>query len=66
MNLADKYIWFYSFVKNPYSPVETEPDPDMCCLNWQGIPLDRKFFPLFDGIPCHFVSVGQISQIMEM
>ena len=48
------------------SPVEFESDPALSCLNWQGIPLDRKFSALFDGIPCHFVDVEQNSQIEEM
>ena len=48
------------------STVELWSNPEIIIINRQDIPIHRKFSALFDGICCHFVSVGQFSQLMKI
>ena len=41
------------------STVELGLNLKVICIKLQVIPSDRKFSQLFNGITCHFVSVGE-------
>ena len=46
-------------VCSAYSTVELGLNLKVICIKLQVIPSDRKFSRLFNGITCHFVSVGE-------